>query len=103
MKITGGVEIETVIDVVCDACSSSTRSENGGLQYASLHAHWGYGTRHDGERYELRICEDCFFKAIAYLKQELRTENLFSDKVADAPDDFGLVARDGFFGEEGNR
>ncbi len=49
MKITGRVEIEKVIEVLCDACSSSTRSENGGLQYASLHAHWGYGTRHDGE------------------------------------------------------
>jgi hypothetical protein len=103
MKITGKVEIETVIDVLCDACSSSTRSESGGLQYASLQAHWGYGTRHDGERYELHLCEDCFFKTIAYLKQERRTENLFSDKPADAADDFGLVARDDFFGDEGSR
>lgn len=52
---------------------------------------------------ELHLCEDCFFKTIAYLKQECRTENLFSDKGPDAPYDFGLVARDDFFGDEGNR
>ncbi len=103
MKITGKVEIETVIDVLCDACSCSTRSENGGLQCATLHAHWGYGTRHDGERYELHLCEDCFFKTIAYLKQERRTEHLFGDEAADVPDNFGLVARDDFFGDVGNR
>lgn len=103
MKITGRVEIETVIDFLCDACGSSTRPENGGLQYASLQAHWGYGTRHDGERYELHLCENCFFKTIAYLKGERRTENLFSDKAAEVSEDFGLVAWDEFFGDEGSR
>jgi hypothetical protein len=103
MKITGRVEIETVTDVLCDGCSSSTRVENGGLQYATVQARWGYGTRHDGERYELHLCEGCFFKTIAYLKQERRTENMFDDQADDCREDFGLVAKDDFFGDQVSR
>lgn len=53
MKITGKVEIESVIDVLCDVCQLSPRVPSGQLQFATLQAHWGYGSKHDGERYEL--------------------------------------------------
>lgn len=68
MKITGRVETEAVVDVSCDVCGSSTRLETGSLQYGVLHAHWGFGALHDGERYEVHLCEPCFFQTIAYLK-----------------------------------
>jgi hypothetical protein len=61
MKITGNVEIEAVTDVVCDICQLATRVQSGALQFASLSAHLGYGTKHDGERYEIHLCEGCFF------------------------------------------
>jgi hypothetical protein len=77
IKITGKVEIEAVMGVVCDVCQLTTRVQNGGLQFATLQAHWGYGTKHDGERYELHLCENCFFQAIANLKQERRAQGLF--------------------------
>jgi hypothetical protein len=64
MKIIGKVEIEAVVDVVCDVCQFSTRVTGGGLQFATLQAHWGWGTKHDGERYELHLCEGCFFRAL---------------------------------------
>lgn len=101
MKITRKVEIESVIDVVCDVCQLSTRVTSGGLQFATLQAHWGYGTKHDGERYELHLCEGCFFQAVANLKQERRTQTLFSDdghaERAIVGDDFGLITKDDFF------
>lgn len=65
MKITGRVEIEAVTDVQCDVCRCSTRLDTGGLQFATLQAHWGFGTKHDGERYELHLCENCFFGTVA--------------------------------------
>jgi hypothetical protein len=99
MKITGNVEIEAVTDVVCDVCRLTTRSKSGGLQFAKLQAHWGYGTKHDGERYEIHLCEGCFFQTIANLKQERRTQSLFCDDDGIVEDDFGLVARDDFFGD----
>ncbi|WP_285349483.1 hypothetical protein [Pseudomonas sp. ME-P-057] len=96
MKITGKVEIEAVTDVVCDVCRLTTRSESGVLQFAVLQAHWGYGTRHDGERYEIHLCEGCFFHTIANLKQERRTQNMFCEDSGIGGEDFGLIGKDGF-------
>lgn len=99
MKITGKVEIESVIDV----CQLSTLVTSGQLQFATLQAHWGYGSKHDGERYELHLCEGCFFQAVANLKQERRTQALFSDDGradrAFVGEDFGLIDRDDFFND----
>lgn len=101
MKIIGRVETEGVTDVRCDVCDSSTRQDSGNLQYGELVAHWGYGAQHDGERYEVHLCETCFFGVIAYLKQERRTVNLFADDVPQSSDEFGLAARDDFFRDGG--
>ena len=103
MKITGRVEVETVIDVVCDVCRCSTRLDTGGNQFGALQAHWGYGTAHDGERYELHLCEDCFFQTLAYLKQERRIQNLFNEEGRDLTDNLGLVAKDDYLGDAGGR
>lgn len=98
MKITGRIETETVTDIKCDVCNCSTRVANAGLQFASLQAHWGFGTKHDGERYELHLCEICFFGTIAYIKQERRTQGMFDENdLALTSDNLGLVARDDFF------
>lgn len=99
MKITGKIEIEAVTDVLCDVCQLTTTVRNGGLQFATLQAHWGYGTKHDGERYEIHLCEGCFFQAVANIKQERRSQALFSDNGGIVENDFGLVAKDDFFGD----
>lgn len=101
MKITGRIEVETVTDIVCDVCGESTRVEHGGHQFGTLKAHWGYGTTHDGERYEVHLCELCFFQALANLKQERRTHHLFSEDLQDLPEDLGLVAKDDYFNDSG--
>ncbi|MCY1446659.1 hypothetical protein D9M71_632420 [compost metagenome] len=73
MKIVGRVEIETVIDFRCDVCQESTRQEGGNLQFGVLQACWGYGASHDGERYELHLCERCFFATVAYLSRSVES------------------------------
>lgn len=97
MKITGRVEVDAVTDVRCDICSSSTRSESGNLEYGMLQANWGYGAQHDGQRYEVHLCEACFFATITYLRQERRTATMFEDNPQPLNDDFGLVAKDDYF------
>lgn len=101
MKIKEMVAIETVTDVQCDVCLCSTRVASGGLEFATLQVHWGYGTKHDGERYELHLCEDCFYLTIANLKQERRIQNIFSDDgdavSAKTKDELGLVSKDEYF------
>lgn len=69
MKVIGKVEIEGVSDVVCDVCRFTTRVDGGGLQFATLQAHWGYGSKHDGERWEIHLCESCFFKLLPALNK----------------------------------
>jgi hypothetical protein len=98
MKIIGRVETEVVTDVKCDICTRSTRLDAGGLQFATLKAKWGFGSKHDGERYEFHLCEGCFFGTIAYFKQERRVENLFDETDQNGlTDNFGLVTKDDFF------
>lgn len=97
MKITGRVEVDAVTDVRCDVCICSTRLESGNMEYGMLRANWGYGALHDGQRYEVHLCEACFFATIAYLKQERRTASMFEDNPQPPNDDFGLVARDDYF------
>lgn len=96
MKITEMNEVEPVTDVVCDVCRCSTRLDTGGNQFGTLEAHWGFGNAHDGERYELHLCEECFFQTLAYLKQERRTQHLFSEDGQDIADNFGLAVKDDF-------
>lgn len=101
MKVTEKVEVDAVTDVRCDVCLTSTQTVNGGLEFATLQAHWGYGSQHDGERYEAHLCEDCFFRTLAYFKQERRVQNLFSEEgCADAlqPNEkLGLVTTNDYF------
>ena len=54
MEIKQLKQVEVVTDVVCDVCNQSTK-----LEFGTLSAHWGYGSKHDGERYELQLCEKC--------------------------------------------
>ncbi|WP_306108835.1 hypothetical protein [Pseudomonas sp. 9AZ] len=63
-----------------------------------LHASWGYGARHDGERYRVCLCEVCFFQVLAYIKQERRIQHIFDD---DPPGDeaFGLIVRGDYWGD----
>ena len=81
MKIMGIKAVETVIDVRCDTCGASTLEDtNQTPQYGILTANWGYGSRHDGERYEVDLCEACFFALLANAK-ELRRANMLFPKT----------------------
>jgi len=103
VKITGRVEIEAITDVTCDVCGSSTRMAAGSYQYGTLQAHWGYGSDHDGQRFEVNLCEHCFFQTLAYVKQERRVQRLFSSEPSADNGDLGLVTRDDYFQDTGRR
>ncbi|MEN5242874.1 MULTISPECIES: hypothetical protein [Pseudomonas] len=97
MKITEPMEVEALTDVRCDVCDLSTRLASGDFTYGVLQAHWQQGAMHEGERYEIHLCESCFFSTIAYLKQERRTVNMFEDAPQQSDSNFGLVTRKGNF------
>ena len=87
-----------VNDVLCDVCSESTRVEGYGTQFGVFRASWGYGSRHDGERYEVRLCESCFFRTLSGLRRERMVNTMFNKEAEDLSN-FGRVARDDFFND----
>lgn len=98
MKIMALKPVSMVNDVLCDVCSESTRVEGYGMQLGVLHASWGYGSRHDGERYEVHLCESCFFRTLSGLKRERMVNDIFNDEAEDLSR-FGRVTRDDFFND----
>lgn len=100
MRHTVTQPAETVADISCDVCGQSTRVEGYGLQYGTLQAHWGYGARHDGERYEVHLCETCFFGVLSHLRHERRVNTLFDEQADSVGDEFGLVRRGDFFRDD---
>jgi hypothetical protein len=60
-------------------------------QFGTLQAQWGYGALHDGEAYEVHLCETCFFGALASLQNLRRGELMFSDQGFEHNSDFGRV------------
>ena len=91
--------IQNNADVLCEVCGCNTRIPGYGLQFGTLQAAWGYGSKHDGERYRVNLCEICFFQALTNLRQERRISRLFDDKQPADDLTFGRVASDEFWGE----
>lgn len=93
MKIITAEEAESSRDVLCDVCGKTTRAEGRGLQFGTLRANWGSGSAHDGECYEVHLCEPCFFGVLAGLKRERMVNSMFSARDEDLSS-FGLIACD---------
>lgn len=65
-------KIRRVIDDVhCDVCGkSTTHNINVGPDYATLESCWGYGSNHDGTKYNIEFCESCFFDVLNFIKEK---------------------------------
>lgn len=68
-------EITKVLDdVSCDCCGKSTTNyESVGPDYAALESCWGYGSKSDGSRFEVDLCESCFNDVINLLKEKRKS------------------------------
>jgi len=62
---------KVVDDVSCDCCGKSTTNYSDvGPDYATLESCWGYGSIHDGYKYDIDICENCFVDVINFIKEK---------------------------------
>lgn len=99
MKHVVSQPAETVADITCDVCCQSTRVEGYGQQFGTLQAHWGYGSKHDGECYEVHLCEPCFFRTLSALRRERMVNTMFDEEPSTIEDEFGLVRRGDFWSD----
>ncbi len=85
---------ETSLDVACDVCRQSTCVEGYGPQFGILQAQWGLGSMHDGKRYEVRLCEPCFFRTLSALSRERMVNTMFDEFPDIEREKFGLLGSD---------
>ncbi len=65
--------IKVVDEVHCDACGKRTTNDpNVGPDYGTLESCWGYGSTNDGSKYNIDLCETCFFEVLTFLKEKRR-------------------------------
>jgi len=97
MKLYDEKTVKVVSDVKCDVCGASTLAEHGVINAGSLRAKWGFGSKHDGDHYEVDLCEVCFFDTLSYLKRERQSPRVFRNEEEDSfagADEFGLVSQE---------
>ncbi len=100
MKIIEEKLSPVITDVLCDDCSCATTPPGGSPEFGVLSALWGYGSEHDGERYEIHLCESCFFATLSNLRRQRMVEHMFDDAANQAGESgapFGLVERGNYF------
>jgi hypothetical protein len=58
---------EEMTDILCNQCGKSCKKDMN-MEYATVSATWGYDSNHhDGEQYEIHLCEQCFDLLLAGL------------------------------------
>jgi len=73
MKTFKKKTVKVVHDVHCDCCGKSTTNYNYvGPDYATLESCWGYGSKDDGTRYNIDLCEGCFTEVLNSIKEKRR-------------------------------
>ncbi|HFP7023705.1 TPA: hypothetical protein ACHKB2_001559 [Acinetobacter baumannii] len=60
----------------CDVCDKLLLEEHGVLK-----AKWGKHSQHTDEKYEIFLCEACFFGALAHLISQREMIHLFDDST----------------------
>lgn len=61
MKIFKQQSIQVIDRIICDICG------NISTEYAEVKASWGYGSKNDGKRYDIDLCENCFYDTIGWM------------------------------------
>lgn len=75
-KETETKNVEVIKDILCNKCGNSCKGQAcDGFECAELRAHWGYGSKRDGEVHEAHLCEKCW--------EEISTIFKHSDLVAE--------------------
>jgi len=62
------IETEFVIDIICDCCGQSCKTEYG-IEYLKMQANWGYGSdKKDFTQWTAQICEKCADEKFDFVK-----------------------------------
>ena len=62
----------TVLDqTICDVCGKTCTDDfYNNHENATLEALWGYSSRSDGTKFEIHLCENCFYVTLGFLRDQ---------------------------------
>jgi hypothetical protein len=68
------VHIKSVEAIQCDQCGKDCEGAEDmfGINHATLDAAWGYGSKSDGSKFEVHLCESCFYSVLDFIRGERR-------------------------------
>lgn len=75
--------------ICCYACCRTVDADGRELEVGSLSASWGKNSTHDGESYNLSLCEECFFRVLG----DLRFQRAIQMHVDDDEDNLNAFDR----------
>jgi hypothetical protein len=67
VKKLGEKKVNILSEVLCNYCGKSipeTVGIPGQFEYALLQAWWGYGSKHDTDKFNIDFCEECVYDEI---------------------------------------
>lgn len=70
MKTYKNKTIKVIDQVICDVCGKVCTDDRYQSEYGTLEAIWGYHSRNDGTKYEIQLCENCFYDTISWMKNK---------------------------------
>lgn len=68
------IQVEYISGLYCDMCGAdcSTFKDVIPENCATLQADWGYVSKSDGTRFEIHLCEECFYNVLEHIRNERR-------------------------------
>lgn len=71
MKTYKEKTIKVIDQILCDICGKTCTDDfYNNHENATLEAIWGYNSRSDGQKFEIHLCESCFYDTIQWMKQK---------------------------------
>ena len=66
------INIKSVEAIQCDMCGKDCEGAEDmfGINHATLDAAWGYGSKSDGSKFEIHLCEACFYSTLDFIRNE---------------------------------
>lgn len=90
MKTYKRKTVKVLDKIFCDCCGKQCTDDfYHNHENATLEAAWGYNSGRDGEKWEVHLCESCFYETIRFLK-----DKRFEHFQADFNEEWGLGKND---------
>ncbi|MCY9872957.1 hypothetical protein [Vibrio barjaei] len=87
--------IDKEVDCICDACGDSLYIKVAGERIkegGQLSAEFGFASDgEDGNRYQVDLCQKCFFSTISSIKKRRNLLSLFAEDFEQPDETFGKV------------